>query len=120
MLDDLSTDIPKMFLQTNRYKKSKCHLTDKKGNQVKEIKSRNSKEIRKGKANNKQSPINSMFNYSLNGFINSKRFIKNYQKKDKSSNGKSKHLEMLNKISNGKKRDSKKSKINKYFNKRKQ
>ena len=109
MVVDVSSEIPKMFMQSNRFKKSMCHFTGKGGSPLQVGKSRNSKEIRKSKINGKNSPNNSMFKYSLNGFINSKRFIKNYQRKERNSTGKNKHLELLNKISTGKKRDSKKS-----------
>lgn len=99
-----------MFVQTNRFKKSLGNFPGK-GTSSQNAKGRNSRDLRGAKGNGKKSPSNAVFKYSLNGFLNSNRFVKNFRGKE---TGKTKkHIDLLNKIATGKKRDSKRSKTDK-------
>ena len=110
MVVDISSEMPKMFLQSTRFKKSGLGYSGQTGSPGQNIKVRNPKELRNLKGGNKKSPSNAVFKYSLNGFINSNRFIKNYRPKHRDST--KKQMDLLNRIATGKKRDTKRSKSN--------
>ena len=106
MILDVSSDIPKMLIQTNRFKKLNGHLGSKGGSPTQQQK-RNSKNYKYAKNEVKKSPSNALFKYSLNGFINSNRFIKNYRTKERGSTGARKHIDIMSKATTGKKKETK-------------
>jgi hypothetical protein len=110
MILDVSSEIPKMLMQTNRFRKLNGNFGGKGGSPVQHQK-RNSKHVKSSKNDIKKSPSNAVFKYSLNGFINSNRFVKNYRTKERGSTGNKKHVDLVNKLQPGKKKDSKRSKL---------
>ena len=94
-----------MLMQTNKFRKLNGNFGGKGGSPVNQ--KRNSKNLKSGKNEGKKSPSNAVFKYSLNGFINSNRFIKNYRTKERGSTGNKKLVDLANKLP---KKDSKRSK----------
>lgn len=107
----VEADIPKVGGQTSRFKKLNGQFATKETSPKQFLKVRDPKGLRSSKHENRKSPTN-MFKYSLNGFINSNRFVKNYRAKERGSAGMRKHVELLNKIAVGRRRDTKRSKFN--------
>lgn len=104
-------DVLKVGGQTSRFKKLSGQFAGKETSPKQFAKARDSKGLRSSKHESQKSPSN-MFKYSLNGFINSNRFVKNYRPKERGSAGVRKHVELLNKIAVGRRRDTKRSRAN--------